>query len=156
MQVSTFSAQLGLVSELVDWYRDATSVPYDHFLIYLSRRTDDRLRYCTNTGSISSKFTIPDRLEQSKNLDDEHTQSLYSPSVPVFFPQMKNSFPLVLPKIVYTVSLRMHNKSSQRKPAMHKKTSRGKISTQGSTIVLKRTTFKQRRDTGIRKRLTAH
>ena len=27
MQVSTLSARLGLGSELVDWYRDATSVP---------------------------------------------------------------------------------------------------------------------------------
>ena len=33
IQVSAISAQLGLVSELVDWYRDATSVPYGHLLI---------------------------------------------------------------------------------------------------------------------------
>ena len=52
MQVSTLSAQLGLGSELVNWYRDATSVPYGHLLIDLLPRTDDRLRYCTNTGSI--------------------------------------------------------------------------------------------------------
>ena len=44
MQVSTLSAQLGLGSELVDWYQDATSVPYGHLLIDLSPRTDDRLR----------------------------------------------------------------------------------------------------------------
>ena len=76
MQVTTLSTQLGLGSELVDWYRDATSVPFGHLLIDLSPRTDDRLRYCTNTGSISSKFYIPDRLKQSKRLDDEHTKSL--------------------------------------------------------------------------------
>ena len=40
----------------------------------------------------------------------------------------------------------MHNKSAQRKPAKHKKTSRGKFSKRGSTIVSKRTTWKQRRD----------
>ena len=45
MQVSTLSAQLGLGSELVDWFRDATYVPYGHFLIDLSSRTEDRLRY---------------------------------------------------------------------------------------------------------------
>ena len=56
MQVSTLSAQLGLRSELFDWYRDATSVPFGHSLIDLSPRTDDRLRYFTNTGSIPSKF----------------------------------------------------------------------------------------------------
>ena len=69
---------LGLGSELVDWYRNATSVPFGHFLIDLSPRTDDRLRYCTNTGSIPLKFYIPDRLKQSKILDDEHTKSLYT------------------------------------------------------------------------------
>ena len=56
MQVKTLSAHLRLGSELVDWYRDATSVPYDHLLIYLSPRTDDWLRYCTNTESIPSSF----------------------------------------------------------------------------------------------------
>ena len=42
MQISTLSEQLGLGSELVDWYRDATSDLYGHFLIDLSPRTDDR------------------------------------------------------------------------------------------------------------------
>ena len=90
MQVTTLSTELGLGSELVDWYRAATSVPFGHLLIDLSPRTDDRLRYCTNTGSIPSKFYIPDRLTQSKFLHDEHTKSLYSPSVPIIFPQMQN------------------------------------------------------------------
>ena len=35
MQVTTLSTQLGLGSELVDWYRDATSVPFGHLLIDL-------------------------------------------------------------------------------------------------------------------------
>ena len=60
MQVTTLSTQLGLGSELVDWYPDATSVTFGHLLIDLSPRTDDRLRYCTNTGSIPSKHYIPD------------------------------------------------------------------------------------------------
>ena len=131
LQVTTLSTQLGLGLELVDWYRDATSVPFGHLLIDLSSRTEDRLRYCTNTGSIPSKFYTPDRLKQSKILHDEHTKSVYSPSVPVIFPQMQKSFPSVLSKRVYPVSLRMHNKSAQRKSAKHKKTSRGKISMRG-------------------------
>ena len=44
MQVNTFSSQLGLGSELVDWYRDAMSVPFGNLLIDLSPRTDDRSR----------------------------------------------------------------------------------------------------------------
>ena len=66
MQVSTLSAQLGLGSELVDRYRDATSVPYGHLLMDLSPRREDRLRYCIKTGSIPSKFFIPDWLKQSR------------------------------------------------------------------------------------------
>ena len=156
MQVTTLNTQLGPCSELVDWYRDATSVPFGHLLIDLSPRTDDRLRYSTNTGFIPSKFYIPDRLKQSKNLDDEHTKSLHSPSVPIIFPQMQKSFPSVSPKKVYAVSLRIHNKSAQRKPAKHKKLSRGKISNQGSTIVSKTYSLEaKKRHCGVRKRFTA-
>ena len=122
MQVTILSSQLGLGSELVDWYRDATSVPSGHLLIDLSPRTDDRLRYCTNTGSIPSKFYIPDRPKQTKVLDGEHTKFLYSPSFPIIFPQTQKSFLSVLPKRLYPVSLRMLNKSAQRKTAKHKKT----------------------------------
>ena len=157
MQVTTLSTLLDLGSELVDCYRDATSVPFGPLLIDLSPRTDDRLRYCTNTGSVPSKFYIPDRLKQSKVLVDEHTKSLYSPSFPIVFPQMQKSFPSVLPKTVYPVSLRMHNKSAQRKPAKHKKTSPGKISKQGSTNVSKTYNLEaKKRHSGVQKRVTAH
>ena len=157
LQVTTLNTQLGLGSELDDWYRDATSVPFGHLLIDLSPRTDDRLRYCKNTGSVPSKFYIPERPKQSKILDDAFTKSLYSPSVPIIFPQMQKSFPSVLPKRVYPVSLRMHKKSAQRKPAKHKKTSRGKISKRGSTIVSKTYNLEtKKRHSGVRKRVTAH
>ena len=66
MQVTTLGAQLGLGSELFDWYRDATSVHFGHLMIDLSPRIDDRSRYCTNTGSIPSKFNIQDRLKHKK------------------------------------------------------------------------------------------
>ena len=157
LQVTTLSTQLGQGSEPVDWYRDAASVPFGHLLIDLSPRTDDRLRFCTNTGSSLSKFYIPERLKQLKILDDEHTKSLYSPSVPIIFPQMQKSFPSVLPKRVYPVSLRMHNKSAQRKPAKHKKKSCGKISKRGSTIVPKTYNLEaKKRHFGVRKSVTAH
>ena len=55
-QVATLSVQLGLGSTLVDWYREATSVPFGHLMIHLFPRTCDRLRYCTNSGNIPSKF----------------------------------------------------------------------------------------------------
>ena len=146
MQVTTLSTQLGLGSELVDWYRDATSVPFGHLLIDLSPRTDDRLRYCTNSGSVPSKFNIPERLKHLRTLDDEHTKSLYSPSVPIAFPQTQNPLSSVLSKRVYPVSMRMHIKSTQGKLANHKKTSRGKISRPSLVTIAKRTTWKQRRN----------
>ena len=157
MQVTTLSTQVGPGSELVDWYRDATSVPFSPLLTDVSPRTDDRLRYCTNTGAIPSKSDIPDRLKQSTVLDNEHKKSVYSPSVPIIFPQMQKSFPSVLPKRVYPVSSRMHNKSAQRKPAKHKKISRGKISKRGLPIVSKTYNLEaKKRHYGVRKRVTAH
>ena len=65
-QVATLSGQLGFGSALLDWYRDATSVPFVHLLIDLSPRTDDRLRYCTISGNIPSKFNVPDNLKNLK------------------------------------------------------------------------------------------
>ena len=48
----------------------------------------------------------------------------------------------------------MHNKSAQRKPAKHKKTSRGKISTQGLTIVSKKYNLEaKKRHSGVSKGL---
>ena len=112
MQVTTLGAQLGRGSKLFDWYRDATSVPFGHLLIDLSPQRDDRLRYCTNSGSVPSKFFVPERLRYLRTLNAEHTKSLYSPSVPIAFPQMQKSFSSVLPKKVYPVSMRMHSKST--------------------------------------------
>ena len=78
MQLTTLSTQLGFGSELVDWHRDATSVPFGHLLVDLSSRTDDRLRYCTNSGSVPSKFYFPERLKHLRTLDDEQKISLLS------------------------------------------------------------------------------
>ena len=152
MQVTTLSTQLGLGSELVDWYRDATFPPFSHLLIDLSR-TDGRLRYCTNSESVPSKLYIPDRLKQLSSMDDEHTKSLYSPSVPIAFPQMQNPLYSVLPKRVYPVSMRMHSKSTQRKLPSHKKTSRGKASKRSLvTIAEKNNLEAKKKRSVIRKR----
>ena len=98
MQVTTLSAQFGLGSELIDWYRDATSVPFGHLLIDLSPRTDDRLRYCTKSGSVPSKFGILERLKHLRTLDDEHTKSLSSPSVAIASRKWKSHFLQSCPK----------------------------------------------------------
>ena len=146
MQVTTLSTQLGLGSGLVDWYRDAASVLFDLLLKDLAPRTDDRLRYCTNSGSVPSKFHNPARLKHLRTLDDEHTKSHYSPSVPIVSPQMQKPLSSVLPKRFYPVSMRMHSKSAQRKLAKQKKTSRGKVSRRSMVTIAKKTTWKQKRN----------
>ena len=59
MQISTLILQVEHRLELSDWCRDAASVPYGPLLVDLSPKTDDRLRYRTNTGSSHSKFDTP-------------------------------------------------------------------------------------------------
>ena len=157
MQVTTLGTQYGLGSELVHWYRDATSVPFGHLLIDLSPRTDNRLRFCTNSGSVPSKFYIPERLKHLGTLDDEHKKSLYSPGVPIAFPQMQKSLSSVLPKRVCPVSLRMHRKSTQRKLASHKKTSRGKVSRRSLVTIVKKNNLEAKKKRSIvRKRIATN
>ena len=98
MQVSTLSAQLGLRSELVEYYRDATALPNGHFLVDLSQRRDERLRYCSNTGFVPTKIWVLDRLKQLKCLGDEHTDSFFSPSDSIVISQTQKSFCLAWPK----------------------------------------------------------
>ena len=154
MQVTTFSTQLGLGSELVDWHRDATFVPFGRFLIDLSPRTDDRLRYCTNSGSVPSSFYFPERLKHLRTSDDEQTKSVYSPSVPIASPQMQKSLSSVLPKRVYPVSMRMHNNSAQRKLASHEKTSHGKVSGRSLATIAKENSLEAKKERlVVRKRI---
>ena len=149
MQVTTLGAQWGLGSKLVDWYCDATSVPFGNLLIDLSPRTDDRLRYCTNSGSVPSNFYISALLKHLGTLDDKHTKSLYSPIVPIAFPQIQNSLSSVLPKRVYPVSMRMHSESTQRKIENNKKTSRGKISRRSMVIIAKKNNLELRKKRSV-------
>ena len=137
-QFATLSVQLGLGSTLVDWYRDGTSVRFSHLLIDLSPRTDDRLRYCTNSGKVPSKFYVPDNLKHLKCLDDEHTKSLYSPSIPALFPRMQKSFSKNLSKRSYPISQRVHRQPAARKFVRSKKKTRPKVQRRNS-----RTDFKK-------------
>ena len=117
MQINTHSIQVALGSSLVDWYRDAASVPFGHLLIDLSPRTDDRLRFCANIGKTPSKFYVPENLKHLTTSDDEHTKSLYSPRVPIIFPQLQKTISLIVSKRVFSVSKRVHSKHTPRKLA---------------------------------------
>ena len=128
LQVGRVSVQLGLGLLLVDWYKDATSVPFGHLLIDLSPRTDDRLRYCTNNGKKPSKFYIPEHLQHLRTLDDDHTKSLYSPSIPTLFPQVQKTVSPKLPERIHSVPKRMYSKPDPRKFARFEKRAKVKIS----------------------------
>ena len=151
-QVATLILQLGLGSALIDWYRDATCVLFDHSLIDLAPWTDDRLLYCTNWGNFPSKLYVPDNLKQLKYLDDEETKSLYSPSIPTLFPRMQNSLPKSLSKEYIQflsqciVNLLQGNLSEVKNNQVLKY--RYKI----HELSLKRTTWKQRRSLLRRKK----
>ena len=157
MQVTTLDAELDLGSKLSDWYRDATCAPFGHFLIYLSPRTKDRLRYCTDSSSVPSKFYNPERLKHLRTLDDEHTKSLHSPCVPMAFPQLQKLLSTVLPEKGYPFSMRMYSKSIQGKLARHIKTSRGKVSRQCLVTIAKKNNLdaKNKRSV-VRKRIATN
>ena len=146
MQVTTLSTQLGLPSELLDGYRDAPSVPFGHLLINLSPRTDDRLRYCTNTGSFSSKSYIPDRLKQSKILDENAQnlctlqvfQSFSDKCINLFLPSCPKEFIRFLCECIINL-LKGNLQSIKRHHVV-------KFQSEVRLLCLKRTTWKQRRD----------
>ena len=134
-QVTTLSVQLGLGSTLADWYRDATSVTFGHFLIDFSPRTNDRLRYCTNSGNIPSKFYVPDNLKYSKYLDDDYTNVFYSLSIATLFSRMQNSVSKNLSQRIYPISQRVHRRSAARKLVRRKSKSRAKVERQNTRSV---------------------
>ena len=144
-QIATLSVQLGLGSALVDWYRDATSVPFGHLLFDMSPRTDDRLCYCTNSGNISSNFYVLGNLKHLKYLDDEHTKFHYSPSIPTLFPRMQNSVSKNLSERIYPISQRVHRQPAARKLVRSKTKTRPKVQRQNPRTVLQKTTWKQQR-----------
>ena len=126
-QINTLSQQLGLGSQLKEWYQDATSVPYGHLLIDLTPKTVDSLRYCTNSGSVPTKFYLPAGLE-TKFLNDEYTIRLYSPNISKIFPKASKTIHSQLPKRFHSVSERVFSKPIKRRASRPSERRRSKIS----------------------------
>ena len=81
----------GLYPSIVDialkeWYQDATSTPNGHLFINLTPKTVDSLGYCSNGGSVLTKFYLTARIE-TKFSDDEYIIHLYSPIISKIFPK---------------------------------------------------------------------
>ena len=98
LQINTLSQQLGLGSQLKDWYTKAPSIPNGHLFIDLTPKTVDPLRFCTNSGSIPTIFFLPQTKQEITFLNDEHTTSLYTDNVPNVFPELQENVPTKLSK----------------------------------------------------------
>ena len=156
-QVATLSVQLGFGSVLIDWYRDAKYVHFGHLLIDLSPRTDDRVRYCRNSGNISSKVYVPDNLKHLKYLDNERTKFFYSPSIPTFFPRMQNSVSENLSKRIYPISQRVHRQPAARKFVRSKNKSCPKAQRRNWRTHFKNNNLEAtKKSTFVAKRIIAH
>ena len=126
LQINTLSQQLGLGSQLKEWYQDATSTTYGYLLIDLIPKTVDSLRYCTNSGSVPSKFYLPAGIE-TKFLDDEHTIRLYTPNISNIFPKTSKTIHLPLSKKFHSIPQRMSSKLTTRQAKGSSKSRRIKI-----------------------------
>ena len=156
-QVGTLNVQSGLGSTLVDWYPDAISVPFGHLLIHLSPPTNDLIRYCTNSGNIPSMFYVPEYLKHMKHLDDEHTKTLYSPSILSFFAHMQSSNSENLFKRIYPISQRIHRQPAAGKLVGIKKKSRAKLQKQNSRTIFEKNNLEAQKVSTFRaKRTAAH
>lgn len=140
LQINTLSQQLGLGTQLRDWYKEATSVPYGHLLIDLTPKTVDSLRYCSNSGSIPSRFFLPH--PKLTFINDEHTKSLYFEHIPTIFPQMQKTVPFTLSKRLYKIPKRMRSKPAKRRVERRKKSASRKVSKRNSSLVNKKNNSK--------------
>ena len=103
-QIRKLGQQLGLDKNFLEWYKRATSEPFGHSMIDLSPRTDDRLRFCSHSGSSPSHFFLPPSKGRISTIDDAQTRRLYSAGLPEFFSNLPKSVSSKLSKNVYPVS----------------------------------------------------
>ena len=143
--VSRLSAQLGLGSELVDWYRDATSVPYGHLLIDLSPRTDNRRRYCTNTESFLQNI-ISHNVWSIQSLWKMNKIFLLSKCSNRFPTSAKVTFFSVVQKEFIRLLFECIKNLLKRNLQSIKRHHVAKLQNEIRLLFLKRTTWKQRRD----------
>ena len=131
------SSTRGLGSQLKDWYKKATSIPYGHLLIDLTPKTVDSFRCCTNSGSIPIIFFLP-KTKEITFLNDEHTTSLYADNLPNVFPELQENVPKKFSKRFHSVSKRMHSKPSRGTTTRNTKTRRKKVQRRNSSTCAKK------------------
>ena len=109
MQVTTLITRLGLETNLVDSYRDATSVAYGHLPIDMSAIKNDELCYCTNNTPISSN-NVFQFLWSNKNLLMMNKQHLTAvKTLESISCKCKKTSTRNLSKSFFSVSMHVHN-----------------------------------------------
>lgn len=122
-QIGKFGQQLGIGKELLQWYIDATSVPFGHLLVDLSPRTNDKLRYCTDFGTFPTRFYLKQSDSRITTIDDNSTKHLYAQALPTFYTKTTTSIPHELLKGIHSFPLRVYKKSNSRSRPFIKKRS---------------------------------
>ena len=127
LQINTLRQQLGLQSQLKEWYQDATSITYGLFLIDFTPKTVDSLKYCANSGSTQSKISFTSR-NRHKNMDDEHNIRLYTPNISNVFPKNIKTIHPPLSKKFHSVPQQISSKFATRRATGSSKSRGNKIS----------------------------
>ena len=64
------------------------SVFYGHLIIFFNPKTDDSLRYCPDSRSVSTKFNT----NWNRDKDEEHPIRLFSPNISKILPKTSKTF----------------------------------------------------------------
>ena len=136
LQINTLNQQLGLRSQLKEWYQDATSVPYDHLIFDFTPKTVVSLRYCSSYCSVPTKFFLPSGKE-TKFSDNEYTKRLFSPNISKIFSKTSKIIHSELSKRFHSVSERVFSKYIRRRASRFLERRRSKISNKLSELTQK-------------------
>ena len=142
--------------QLVDWFRGVTSVPYGLILKNSSPRTDDQLRYGTNSGCFPSKFHIAERLRHFKSWDDVCTKSLLSKCSNCFPGSAKVISSSRVGGSLSGFSARAQKKFLRRYLQSMKRHHVAIFQKELWSLSLKRSTWQETKRSGFGRRLTAH
>ena len=104
------------------------------------------------TGGKPSNSYIPEQLKRLRILDDDHTKSLYSPSIPTFFPEVQNTIYPKLPEKMSSVAKRMYSEPVARKFARFEKRASAKISKTNSLTFFGKKNLERKTENSVNKK----
>ena len=103
LQINTLCQQLGLGSQMKEWYQDATSTPYGHLLIDLTPKTVDSLRYCTTVFQFHQGFIYQQEQKETFWMLSIQYASIL-PILQIFSQNFKNDSSSIVQKVSFNSS----------------------------------------------------